>query len=373
MRIHIFDNGLRSATGHHFDYCLRLARCLAQRGHGVSVWGAHGMQADVLAAFREAGCQPFELFSHFTHDEPALDADSARTLQALSLKATQELAQAGPADLNLFPTLTALQLAAWSGLEQAGPMVGLVHQAPQDEHPAGEALWSEATTRVHTRGLPVAVAAIDPLIASFMRDVSDGLPVFDWPMPLDGTPKPHYPPQIETIGFFGYQRLERGITLIPALTDALLGTGYQVLIHDTLGQFQPRAAITRLSVVNGFMRDLGPAMASCDLVVCTMQPGRYARRTSGIACMAVACGVPLVLPAGSLSATRYQALESVACYHEQTVQGVLDAVATSQLGYPRRCVAAQRAAMLWRQTQGVEKFVDAVLAALPSRALVAPP
>ena len=363
MRIRIFDNGLRSATGHHFDYCLRLARCLILRGHTVSVWGAHGMQDVLFAAFRQCNCQPFALFSHFSHDATEPGTCTRQALETWAQVTASELASAEPADLSLFPTFTALQLAAWSRLEHGGPMAGLMHQPPEDDHPLGGALWAEAAGRVRARGLQVAIGAIDPLIGALLRGAGDALPVFDWPMPLDGSPKQHYLPQISTIGFFGYQRLERGITLIPALTDALLGAGYTILIHDTMGQFQPQAVIARLRLINGFVSDLGAAMAPCDLVVCTMQPERYRQRTSGIACTAVASGIPLVLPAGTLSAQRYQALGSVACYDGQTVQAVLQAVQTSGRDYTQRVQAAKRGAYTWHQTQGMERFVDAVLAA----------
>ena len=363
MRIRIFDNGLRSATGHHFDYCLRLTRCLTQRGHRVSVWGARGMQDALFAAFRQCGCQPFALFSHFSYDAPGPGGYGLEALEVLAQVTALEMASAEPADLSLFPTLTALQLAAWSRLERGGPMAALVHQPPEDNHPFGSELWAKAAARVRTRGLKVAIGAIDPAIGALLRGAVDALPVFDWPTPLDGSPKQHDSAQLCTIGFFGYQRVERGITLIPALTDALLGAGYHVLIHDTMGQFQPHAAIANLRLIDGFVSDLGTAIAPCDLVVCTMQPERYRRRTSGIACTAVACGVPLVLPAGTLSAQRYETLGSVALYGEQTVQSVLNAVQISGRDYPQRAQAARRGALLWRQSQGTERFIDAVLAA----------
>ncbi len=367
MRINVFDNGLRQGTGHHFDFCLRLARSLTQRGHTVSVWGARGMPADVTDAFRQAGSEPFALFSHCPHAHDLAIGDTPEALSARSHQAAQELALAGPADLSLFPTLTALQLAAWCALEHAGPMAGLVHLPPEDEHPLSGRLWVQAVERVRARSLPVTLAAIDPLVAAALREASDAAPVFDWPMPLDGTVKSHYAPQIRDIGFFGHQRMERGITLVPPLTDALLAAGYRVLIHDTLGQFRPRAAIPNLTLLNGFLRDLGSAMAPCDLVVCTMQSALYTRRTSGIASMAVACGVPLVLPAGCLSAARYQALDSVVCYSEPTVPSVLEAIARCQNGCAARGLAARHAAQAWRENQGMEKFVDALLAAQPAR------
>ena len=206
-------------------------------------------------------------------------------------------------------------------------MTGLVHVPPDDEHPASGMLWLGAAERARTLGLPVAVAAIDPVIGSAMRRASDALPVFDWTMPLDGTPKSHYRPQIASVGFLGHQREERGSLLIPPLARALLDTGYKVFIHDTIGQFQLQTAIPNLVLVNGFVRELAAVMVQCDLVV---------------------------------------------CYQEQTVPAVLDAVGRSRLDYPRRCQAAQHAALDWQQTRGVEKFVDAVLAALPSPTQSAP-
>ena len=127
----------------------------------------------------------------------------------------------------------------------------------------------------------------------------------------------------------------------------------------------PRASdsIANLQLINGFVSDLGAAMVPCDLVVCTMQSERYRRRTSGIACTAVACGIPLVLPASTLSAQRYETLGSVALYGEQTVQSVLQAVQISGRDYPQRARAARRGALRWCQSHGTEKFFDAVLAA----------
>ena len=65
MRVNIFDNGLRGRTGHHFDFCLNLAKSFRARGCTVQVHGAIGAEANVSAAFAAADCPFVPLFSHF--------------------------------------------------------------------------------------------------------------------------------------------------------------------------------------------------------------------------------------------------------------------------------------------------------------------
>jgi hypothetical protein len=274
---------------------------------------------------------------------------------------TSELASATPADLSLFPTLRSLEFAAFSLLENPAPMIGMVHLEPNFEHPHASRLWAMAADRVLQRNLNVTVCAIDPLIGDFLRTYSDSLPVIEMPVPLGGKPKLQYAQSLDIIGFFGHQREERGLAIIPPLVDKLLGLGYKVVIHDTRGRFSAKGTPSNLRLFNSFVGDLNLEMAKCDLVVCLMHWNRYLHRSSGIACTAIASGVPFVLPAGTLSAVRFCNPGSAACYYEHSIDGVMEAIQRIDSNYPKYTAAAKQGAMNWNKNHGVERFVDRIV------------
>ena len=149
--------------------------------------------------------------------------------------------------------------------------------------------------------------------------------------------------------------------MIPALVGRLLALGYEVVVHDTMAQLSASSVIPGLRLLTEFVDDLGAAMAHCDLVICPMQFENYVHRMSGVVCCAVASGVPLVFPAGTLSSMRFHPLGSSACYIEHSVEGILQAVATVAADYPFYAKGAKRGAQYWRDNHGVDRFVDRAL------------
>lgn len=363
MRINVFDNGLSSRNGHHFDFCLRLARSLTRRGHAVHVFGAVDAARGLFEAIAAVGANCRGLFSHCSHRPLDLGSDPYPTLEAIARTAALELSSAPPAQLNLFPTLTPLEFLAYSQSDIVTPLVGMAHGDPAFQRPFAARLWVTAAANVKRRGLPFRLGAIDPSIADYLRTYLGGMPVLPFPIVQDGARKQHYRASVRTIGFFGAQREERGMALLPALSERLLALGYQVVLHDTEGQLRPHSAPSNLRLMSGFVADLHDAMTQCDLVVCPMRRENYLHRISGVVCDAVSSGVPLVLPAGTLSAVRFYPLGSSTCYHEHSVEAILQAIETLAADYPAHAAAAERAAKRWPEQHGVENFVDAVLQA----------
>lgn len=359
MRIHLFDAALRYATGHHADWALRIAAALARRGHEVAVWGAVGLDPALAQAISGPGVRCEGLFSHFAPDgvEQVSVPDG---LLALAATAGREIETAGPADLRLFPSLSALHLAALATVERQSPVSGMVHLNLAQEHAGATALWEWALPKLRERHAALKLGAIDPAIGEPFRTLPLAWPVEDWPQPIDGVVLPASD-RLRTIGFFGHQRPERGVTLIPALTDRLLRAGYRVIVHDSRGAIRSGSSIPGLKLIRGFVRDLAPVLGECDLVVCPMDVEPYRLRTSGIASLATACGRPLVLPEGTLSARRFLPAGAVGCYAEPSVEALMATIEDMAAHHAQRSAAALRAAADWAQTQGVERFVDAVL------------
>jgi hypothetical protein len=187
------------------------------------------------------------------------------------------------------------------------------------------------------------------------------MPVETFPVALDGPSRHGYTNALSTIGFFGSQREERGLDVIVPLAEQLLALGYKVVLHDTNGRFTNQAGNPHLRVLDRFVDDLQAEMAACDVVICPMRRESYAHRLSGIVCNAISCGIPVVLPAGTLAAARFQELGSIVCYLQHSTAGILHALQELERQYPRHAEAAQRAALQWRRTQGVAHFIDRVI------------
>lgn len=361
MYINVFDNGLSTRTGHHFDFCLRLARSLTRRGHAVGVFGALDAEPGLFEAIAAVGASGRGLFSYCSQTPPDFGSDPYPKLEAIARTAASELRGAPPAQLNLFPTLTPLEFLTYSQSDIVAPTVGMAHGDPAFQNPFAARLWVMAAGNVRRRGLPFRLGAIDPVIADYLRTYLGGMPVSPFPIVQGGARKQRYAAAVRVVGFFGAQRDERGMALLPELTERLLALGYHVVLHDTQRQFDSHPAPPNLRLVNAFVADLHAEMTQCDLVVCPMRRENYVHRISGIVCDAVSSGIPFVLPAGTLSAARFYPLGSSTCYHEQSVEGVLQAIATMAADYPTYAAAAERAALQWPQQHGIERFVDTVL------------
>lgn len=360
MKINILDHGLIGKTGHHFDYCHSITSHLIDKGATVTVCSFQGAPPEVGEAFRALGCDFSPTFSRSAYTPPNFGAHAHQALDTIAHQTASEMELTPAADLWLFPTLTADHLLAFAQTRNAPVMVGLAHTEPDAQHALGGRAWALGCEKILQRGLKVRIGAVDPLVRDYLQTYSAGLPIVDMPIPVHGAMRAGYLERPRTIGFFGHQRQERGIALIPDLVRQLLGLGYEVVLQDTRQQFQAQGAISRLHL-RAYVSDLCAEMTTCDLVVCPMVRKNYTQRLSGIAYSAVASGVPLVLPAGTLSAIRTQALGSSRAYVEHTVEGILAAIRTLAADYPAHARAAERGATLFRQQHGVEKFVQMLL------------
>lgn len=363
MRINIFDNGLQRRTGHHFDFCRKLALAFRQRGLAVEVYGAHGADAAIGEALAADGSAFTPLFSRFAYApvSAANNADLGAAFVGLAQDASREMSQAAPAQLNLFPTLKPLEFLAFSLAPLPGTTVGYVHNEPSNQNAASGEFWALASETLRSRGAHFRLGAIDPVVADFLGGYLEGLPVETFPMPYDGPPRAAYRERAQTVGFFGSQREERGMGLLAPLIEQLIAQGYEVALHDTHGQFTNASGTPKLRILDAFVDDLEAEIRACDIVVCPMLRENYMHRMSGIAAAAVATGVPLILPAGTLAAARFHGLGSSRCYREHTPQGVLRAILKLAQDYPRHTAAAALAAQQWNIANGMGHFVDEIL------------
>ncbi len=367
MHINIFDSGLINRTGHHFDFCFSFGKQLVRRGHTVSVWGGREAGAELPEALASVGCRFEALFTHLPITLEESDVPTAGQIDnAARNTAAQLRAGAVPHGLDFFPTLKPTEFLAYSHVGRAGSMVGIVHAPPGLHSVHSSNIWANACANVQQRGLRVKLGVLEPMLADFLRTYSDRLPIDIAPFPLDSDSRQNHPARPQSIGFFGNQREERGLAVIAPLVQRLLAAGYRVAVHDTRGQFNADGDNPNLRVLSGFLPDLGAVMAQCDIIVCPVSWANYALRPSGIVAMSLACGVPCIAAAGTLSAATYYEHGSIVCYHDLGVDGIMQAILRMAQDYPRIAGCAREAAQFWRATHGVDKAIDWLLGPHPA-------
>jgi len=357
MTVHIIEPGLVGRTGHYFDYCLSMAKALHARGLDVVVHAGQTASADVGAAFLACGIAYDATVPPSMQVAPpgrtaALDdtswlVPSQQWLEALATGALQ--------DLWLYPTLQAASLFVMAQVPTRPAIVGLVHTPPR------LSLWVPAVARLRQSSKSLRLLAIDPLITELTQASSIGLDIKTAPIPQGKWSRTQIQSQIQRVGFFGHQRPERGIDLLQPLVRALLQQGVQVLVHDSRGRLAVQTAVPGLELVSGYVDDFSTLIARCDMAVCPMVRSAYERRISGVAIEALACGVPVVLPSGTLVAQRWGHTGAVQTYDEHSPGGILRAVDNVRSNALSFAQGAQRAAREWKQQNGLDRFVDLVL------------
>lgn len=356
MRIRMLDPGLKVVAGHHFDLDLRLASALRRRGHEVTVHG-HAQPEPALVAKAEQAGMPFlpsfRVFPYGPLPEPfatAQDAYRARE-QATAL----DLESIEKADLWLWPTLLPDQLAAAARHADVVAQIGGTWFRPHFPDPQGAPSWAATARRL--AGVPhrIVVGAYDELLCQGYTSFTPRLDVERLPCPHDGAPNERRPTTLRRIGFFGHQRPNRGIDLVPELVDALVAQGYEVVLQDSGGSLKGHENDARVTVLQ-HIDDFAAELVRCDLVVWPSRWETYTQCLSGLVSESIASGVPVVLPSGCLPA---QVVGRYGCgvyFHQFACADIVEAVAAAAQDFPGLCARARAAATAWHQENGTDRL-----------------
>lgn len=362
MKIHLLDPGLALRVGHHFDLDLKLARWLAQAGHQVQVYAHAQVAPEVLQAF-EPVARVAPLFRASTYYDPRRYDPIAGELVAYlnqSRVLAQDLQSVSAADLWLWPTITAAQLNACATTANNVPVAGCVHtEARAPLHPHGDMWWRHALLAAHRAGMNLRLGALEEEMRFDYQPLMEQGVFQCWPHYFDGIAPAGPRQQLRRIGFFGHQRSEKGAALIPALVKALAERGFDVVVQDSLQHFGLGSG-PRVTVL-GFVDDLAEAVSACDLVVLPYDPESYRRKASGILLDALASGVPVVAPFGTLPGRWIDKTGAGTQFMRAEAAHILQAIELAQNNFGTIAKAAAQTAVDWRGRFGVAQFARALL------------
>ena len=372
MKINLLDPGLVRPWGHHHDWDTRIANALAGRGHEVCVYASVDAVPEALSGFADA----VRVERHFRihpyrepEDFDPLCGEIERQFVSRNWTA-RDLGQVAEADLWLWPTLFSYQLWACATVRPKAAISACIHMPPGQPsgavHAEPDPWWRFAAKGARAAGLDLrTIGILDPEGLQASLPFLGDLDPFVLPIPIDG--KPRRRTSLETVGFFGASRVEHGSPIVPDLIARCLDEGLKVTTQDTALLSPAIRGRPGLEILDPG-GDFADKVARADLVVLPYQWGKYLGRISAVACQAIASGAPCVVPRGASFARATARIGSGSVFSPLNVETVFAAIARARQSFHALADAAYAGALEWQGTQGLTKFVDAMLGAAPAAA-----
>jgi len=183
------------------------------------------------------------------------------------------------------------------------------------------------------------------------------------------------------IGFFGHQRAERGVDLIPELVTALLARGFEVVVQDSSDRRCGKGAVSRLLSLwrssflphilckhreskgdnarlthLAYIEDFAAELSHCDLVIWPSRAEAYSQSLSGVVSECIATGVPIVVPAGCLPAQIAARYGCGVVFHDYSCVAIIAAVEEAARNFADLTARSRAAATAWHSQNGTDRL-----------------
>jgi glycosyltransferase involved in cell wall biosynthesis len=176
------------------------------------------------------------------------------------------------------------------------------------------------------------------------------------------------------VGLLGYQREEKGFTLVPDLARRLLSERQDIalLVHNAEPAFMWKTQLdlrelaareSRLVLMEGAIPDRWmETVNSCDLILCPYDPVAFKTRCSGMLNESLANGIPVIVPANTSLSRMVEDFQSPgATFEEWTVESIAAAVNDVLNNYDEHAQKAFEASEKWAKEYSVEGLASNVI------------
>ncbi len=372
-RILILDPGLLDGRGHHLSFDRALVAEAGKRGYRVGVIGNKAMSAPLK------GLRFVPHFRAWTYDKLCDDAISGwlENHMILSQLWAADLAQLPieSGDILLVPTATAPQvqaLAIWDAGRDNQIVIcnGFSVGFDRDGNLSGmEAVcWRYAFRALNATAANARV--VSWFDADNVRKVAAPMPVIAAPAAQSGIVRDRSGDNPITIGFVGHQRPAKGFGLVPGLVEKLIetfGDRVKFVAHDSSGDNWDDVVSRLLGLGATVIQDAmsgaeyDAMLGRLSLLVLPYDPAAYATSMSGAAAEAIACGLPVVVPAGTILADDVQRYGAGgAAFSQWSVDSLHRAVEAAVHSLPFQSGLSLKAAEKWGEANGPAKLFDAM-------------
>jgi glycosyltransferase involved in cell wall biosynthesis len=344
-------------AGHHLDLDLQVCRALNKLGHEVVVYAHRNCSIEAVNTLTSV-CRVVPHFNSGPYVDPVKFDRIAGELfsySAMSRSIATELNGVSQADLWLWPSIFAYQLKGSAMAQGQVPVAGCVHTpAVSDQYPSGNIFWRDAYITIKNKGKSLNIGGLEPEHKYEYAPLFDASEFKIFSSYIDFVKNEKDSNCLETVGFLGAQRGEKGANLLSQIIPSIIDNGLKVVLQDSTGllRAKPSPAVS----VFGFEPDLMQRIAECDVVILPYDAQKYARKGSGIMMMAMAASVPVVVPFGSSMSRWVERYQNGVCFYEQSPEGILEAIMTARDNYVGIKEAARRVGLQWQSQHGASRF-----------------
>lgn len=367
MKINILDAGIIGRLGHHYDYCLRLARHYSANGMDVHVFGAADMDEDTRAEFAKVGKISALLRARPYQSPRRFDFYGGEIFQhrKQGQVTAADLAAVDDADFWLWPSIGAHEIDACAHRNVRGKIVGCVHFDPGIETQSVDAqLWRTSLLTAQESKLHVTLCAYENELRHRFALIQPASRFAVIPHPVEGPPQEKPKTEMNRIGFIGHQRSSKESPLRNMLLKRLVEDGFAITYQNSA----PEVKSPDLEGVDvlGYVDDLAVPIAECDLVVLPYNVQFYVSRGSGILAQCMALGVPAIAPVGTLPGRTIERHGIGPLSVGNRDIAIYQAIKVAARHYTTFSANAHRTAQQFCKQNGIAKCADAYLAAAKS-------
>lgn len=354
MKINLIDPGLVSRVGHHHDIDLRVANELTNLNHEVTI-------------FSHIKYVPGEALNKKLKIIPIFSADPyGRLLKAdpytgefdefirFSKIYSDELKKLPVADLIIVPTMFSFLLNAFALIKTQTPIAACIMFGPDFKNINNGKLRWRIAFRNAKNSLVINIGGLEKVSYYDYLPLTFNRKFHVFPVPYDGSQLYEEKNKIETVGFFGHQRDEKGIRLLESLIKFLASKNINIILHDSSSSIKlNHPKVTALN----FVENLSDEIAKCDLIFLAYNQEAYTNKGSGILYESIASGVPVLVPFNTTLAKHVEETGAGVTFYENNIESICEAFEISQATYGDIKKNASVASKKWKQIHGVKNFV----------------
>lgn len=352
MKINLIDPAFQHKAGHHFDINLRVAIELTNLNHDVTIYSNNEYIQD--EELKNINIIPIFSISPYRILDKNTLANELKDFINLSNTYCQELKNISSADLIVVPTMFSYLLNAFAISKIKIPIAACFHFAPDFKNiNSGKLLWLNAFRNARDN-LSVNFGSLEEITRYQFLPLTFSKNFHKFPIPYDGVQPYEKKNKVETVGFFGQQRDEKGMRIITPLINFLVSKNISVILHDSSQKIKFNHS--KVKCVN-FVENLCDEISRCDLIILPYQQDEYRDRGSGILYMALASGIPVLVPSDTTLSKYIEFYKSGIIFHDNRIENLIYAFEIAQATYKMIKKNAFFASQSWAKENGTKKFV----------------
>jgi hypothetical protein len=315
----------------------------------------------MVAMFASRGAALLPSFSEHDFAPPRGEMLDIEVWRRMIQTVTRELAALPEPDLAFWPALMPTQAQALARAPKGRVIIAGLDGQYNVRGPFSPEIFGDGAQRMATLGERLVVGAYDRRLRDAYRPFFGSRPMIELPNPYRGTRKlPRRQGEPLRIGILGALRPERGRSHVPGLVEGLLERGLKAVVQSSLMDIPEMSEHPNLEL-HDYVDDFPALVAGCDLILWPSTAKLYNYRASGIAWVALACGVPLVMPSTCMPAQIVAEHGAATFFHFLQTTFVLRAVDEAVENYPELSALAATQAETWNSWQGPDHLADKLL------------